>query len=248
MAGLAVLYGRPGVWRPFRAVFTILLAVMVLQGLYLDRDLPMNALAAIKMHEMQTRGLQVSRDPAGKRGLALRMAMLAVRPGHATGGRVMLALFGVHHRRFDNEDGMEPLGGRYDGLLPLFTVTQANEMIADLNAKPDAPLLLPAMPTLSCAYTLADERDAMQKVLLPFYTPGFKRNVVAGAPLCAYVEAHYRPENSPLPFMVVWVPKRNLKPLGEECLLKGAVDGGGRLVGGADVAGEQGVGGALGMR
>lgn len=124
-------------------------------------------------------------------------------------GTHLFAPMGVLRRIAPPPDGIEIVTGRYDGFFPVTSPSAIPEKIAEIEAHPDWPLLLPPGSPQVCVFNPESERYNLRKFLLAPYLPHPRHVVYAGKPLCDYLNAHYTPSfyASPALGSVVWVRK-----------------------------------------
>ena len=121
----------------------------------------------------------------------------------------VFAPFGVLRRVTDPPRGIQIVSGRYDGFLPLTLASGIPEKIAEIEAHPDWPLLLPSSVAPICVLDYKYERHTLQKFLVTPFIPTPRRTVEVGKPFCDYIVDHYAvsPYASPLIGSAVWVRK-----------------------------------------
>jgi hypothetical protein len=121
----------------------------------------------------------------------------------------LLAPLGVQRRLTPPPDGIEIVTGRYPWLFPMTSAAPIQEKIAEIEAHPDWPLLLPSRRPQVCVFDPNEERTSLRKFLLAPYLPPPRHTLDAGKPFCDYLNAHYIPSSyaSPVPQSFVWVRK-----------------------------------------
>ena len=126
-------------------------------------------------------------------------------PSHAH----LLAPFGVQRRLTPPPDGIQIVTGRYPWLFPMTSTAPIQQKIAEMEAHPDWPLLLPSLGPQRCVFDPNEERNSLRKFLLAPYLPPPRHTLDAGKPLCDYLNANYIPSSyaSPVPQSFVWVRK-----------------------------------------
>ncbi len=126
-------------------------------------------------------------------------------PSHAH----LLAPFGVQRRLTPPPNGIQIVTGRYPWLFPMTSTAPIQQKIAEMEAHPDWPLLLPSLGPQRCVFDPNEERNSLRKFLLAPYLPPPRHTLDAGKPLCDYLNANYIPSSyaSPVPQSFVWVRK-----------------------------------------
>ncbi len=126
---------------------------------------------------------------------------------HLPANTHLLAPMGVQRRITPPPDGIQIVSGRYYAFFPV--PLGIPERIAEMEAHPDWPLLVPSQAPVSCVFDPDGERTMLRKFLLAPYIPRPRHVVDAGRPLCDYLNAHYTPGPyaSPTLGSVVWVRK-----------------------------------------
>jgi len=122
----------------------------------------------------------------------------------------LLAPFGVQRRLTPPPHGLQIVTGR-SLLAPMTSIAAIQEKILEIEAHPDWPLLLWSRGPQVCASDPDEERQALRRLLLAPYVPRPREIIVAGNPLCDYINANYSasPYASPMPNSFVWVRKGN---------------------------------------
>jgi hypothetical protein len=121
----------------------------------------------------------------------------------------LFAPFGVQRRITPPADGIQIVTGRYDGFFPLTLASAIPEKIAEIEAHPDWPLLLPPQVPLNCVMDPNKERSTLRSFLLTPYIPPPRHTVSMGKSFCDYLNAHYVVSSyaSPDLGLAVWVRK-----------------------------------------
>jgi hypothetical protein len=119
----------------------------------------------------------------------------------------VFAPFGVLRRITAPPNGIQIVTGRSDGFIPLTDPSGIPEKIAEIEAHPDWPLLLPSSAPPLCALDYNSERSTLRKFLVTPYIPRPRHTVNEGKPFCDYIGAHYFVSSyaSPVIGSAVWV-------------------------------------------
>jgi hypothetical protein len=125
----------------------------------------------------------------------------------------VFAPFGVLRRITAPPRGIQIVTGRYDGFLPMTQPSAIAEKIAEIEAHPSWPLLLPSSAPPLCALDYNSERSTLRKFLVAPYIPHPRHTVNDGKAFCDYIGAHYTVSSyvSPVIGSAVWV-RRGAEP------------------------------------
>ncbi|GAC1416618.1 MAG: hypothetical protein NVSMB62_06480 [Acidobacteriaceae bacterium] len=96
--------------------------------------------------------------------------------------------------------------GKYNGLENVVTASAIQDKIAELDADPERPLILPADWQLSCALDGGDVDHLMKSLFLPVHVPARKHSLAIFEPLCTHIASHYEFASplSPFPGYSLW--------------------------------------------
>lgn len=119
----------------------------------------------------------------------------------------LLAPMGVVRNIALSPNGIQIVTGRYDGFFPVTLSSGVSEKIAEIEAHPDWPLLLPSRGPLLCVSNPNEERRTLRQFLLAPYVPRPRHTVDVGQPFCDYLNAEYIPSSysSPVLGSFLWV-------------------------------------------
>jgi hypothetical protein len=122
-------------------------------------------------------------------------------------GVIFLAPFGWDQRTLEPAIGVQVLSGRYAYYQPLLNERVPSQKVAELEADPSTPLLLPDLAS-ACGQNDAARRRRLSAMLDAIYLPPTVHQVIAAQVLCDYIGAHYRVSDltpSDDPAYAIWV-------------------------------------------
>jgi hypothetical protein len=131
---------------------------------------------------------------------------------HLPPGTHLLAPLGVERRLTPPPDGVQIVTGWYPWLFPMTSTAPIGVKIAEIEAHPDWPLLLPSRGPQVCAWNPEEERRSLRKLFLTPFVPRPRGVLNAGKPLCDFINANFvlSPYVSPAPRSYVWVRNHEL--------------------------------------
>jgi hypothetical protein len=122
-------------------------------------------------------------------------------------GARLLAPLGAQRRLTPLPNGIEIVSGYYPWMFPMATTDAVPRKIAELNAHPGWPLILPSRDRQVCVFDADLERASLRRFLLALYVPRPRGQLTAAKPFCDFLNQHYAPSAyaSPLPRSYIWV-------------------------------------------
>jgi hypothetical protein len=140
-------------------------------------------------------------------------AILFIDPGapHLPFQAHLLAPLGVPGMMSPYVGDPQIVTGRYPWLFPLGNTTAVQEKIAELQARPDWPLILPSDRPLSCDDDPDYLRHFLKMILYAPYVPRARNQLKAAEPFCKFINTHYILSTyaAPVPSYHIWVRKGN---------------------------------------
>jgi hypothetical protein len=123
----------------------------------------------------------------------------------------LLAPLGVPRMMTPYAGDPQIVTGRYPWLFPMSSIPAMREKIAELEARPDWPLILGSNHPLSCEDDPAYLLHWLRVVLYAPYMPQARHQLNGAVPFCEYINAHYVLSTyaSPVPAYHIWVRKGN---------------------------------------
>jgi hypothetical protein len=129
---------------------------------------------------------------------------------HLPPGTHLIAPLGVERRLAPPPDGIVIVTGWYPWLFPMTSTAPIKAKIAEIQAHPDWPLLLPSPRPQVCVWDPEEERRSMRKLMLAPFVPRPRGVLDAGKPMCDFLNANFvlSSYTSPAPRSYVWVRKQ----------------------------------------
>ncbi len=220
LAALVVLSQYPALWRWTWTSFVVLLVLSTYGKFTWYKGAVQFAIHDVvfgtQYHSPEVTWIYTTVYKASHRDAEARLEQLSVllQDDEAAGtplpaGSSLLAPLGAQRRITPPPDGIHIVTGRYPWLFPMSSLAPIDEKIAEIEAHPDWPLLLPSRKAQACVFNPDGERRSLRKFLLAPYIPPPLHTLEAGAPLCDYINSHFALSHyaSPLPRSFVWVRK-----------------------------------------